>query len=104
MRLIERQASLKAQYHFDCKCCVCMDPHRDDIFFQMVEGLVCLSCHNNIQATLTDLDINDTISCNKCSKLLKTLDYKKKLIKADKIYDKGKHNNYKLILKITHII
>lgn len=90
MRLVERQASLKAQYHFDCKCCSCMDPCKDDVFFRTIEGLVCLSCNKEIQATISDLDVSDSVNCNLCFKQLKTLEFKRWLIKADKTYDKGK--------------
>lgn len=90
MRLVDRQTLLKAQYHFDCKCFVCMDPRKDNIYFQKVEGLVCLSCNNEIQATVPDLDVNDTIRCDLCSRQFRTSDYKKHLIFADKTYNKGR--------------
>lgn len=89
MKLTERQSLLKAQYHFDCKCCICTDSLKDK-FFQNIEGLVCLKCNNDIQATLTDLDINDTVSCSLCHEQFKTKEYKKRLIKVEKIYNKGK--------------
>lgn len=92
MRLVERQASLKTQYHFDCKCCICMDPCKDNMFFQAIEGLVCLSCSNEIQATIADLDVSDTVYCDLCRKQSKTVEYKRQLIKADKTYSKGKMN------------
>lgn len=93
MRLVDRQTSLKAQYHFDCKCFVCIDPNKDNMHFQKVEGLVCLSCNNEIQATLVDLDVNDTVYCDLCSKQFRSSDYKKRLILADKTYNKGKSPN-----------
>lgn len=90
MRLLERQASLKAQYHFDCKCCICMDPYKDDKFFQIIDGLVCLSCSNEIEAIISDLDDSDTVYCNLCRKQFRSVEYKRWLIKADKNYNKGK--------------
>ncbi|KAL4132470.1 hypothetical protein QTP88_009613 [Uroleucon formosanum] len=95
MRLADRQASLKNQYHFDCKCCICLDPQTDDIFFKTLEGLVCLSCHNEIPATLLDLDVNDTVYCGLCYVRFRTLDYKRGLLKADKTYNKGKSSKSK---------
>ncbi|XP_015377732.1 PREDICTED: SET and MYND domain-containing protein 4-like, partial [Diuraphis noxia] len=93
MRLVDRQASLKEQYHFDCKCCICMNPETDDMFFKIVEGLVCLSCHNEIPSTLSDLDVNDSVYCGLCCVRFRTLDYKRGLLKADKTYDKGDFEN-----------
>lgn len=97
MRLVNRQASLKEQYHFDCKCCVCMDPRSDEMFFKIVEGLVCLSCHNEIPATLSNLDVDDTVYCGLCYVRFRTLDYKRGLLKADKTYNKGKSSYSKLM-------
>lgn len=91
MKLAERQSLLKAQYHFDCKCCICVDSQIDK-FFQIIDGLVCLKCNNDIQATLTDLDINDTVYCSKCNEQFKTKEYKKHLIKVEKMFNKGKSN------------
>lgn len=93
MRLAERQASLKSQYHFVCKCCICINPHIDSSFFQIIEGLACLLCKNEIQATLTDLDVSNTVACDLCSKQLKTSEYKKKLVKANNVYYEGKISN-----------
>jgi len=70
-----------------------MDPQKDDMFFKIVEGLVCLSCNNEISATLSDLDENDTVYCDLCLKQFRTLDFKRRLLKADKTYNKGKNNN-----------
>ncbi|CAH1725534.1 SET and MYND domain-containing protein 4-like [Aphis gossypii] len=89
MRLVDRQISLKEQYHFDCKCSICMDPQKDDMLFKIVEGLVCFLCHNEISATLSDLDVNDTVYCDFCFKHFRTLDFKRRLLKADKTYNKG---------------
>jgi len=69
-----------------------MDPKTDDMFFKIVEGLVCLSCHNEIPATLSDLDVNDSVYCGLCCARFRTLDYKRGLLKADKTYNKGKSN------------
>lgn len=104
MRLVNRQASLKEQYHFDCKCSICMDPHKDDMFFNIVEGLVCLSCNSEIPVTLSDLDVSDTVYCDLCFKQFRTLDFKKRLLKADKTYNKGKCYNSKLISITYNII
>lgn len=93
MRLIERQSLLKAQYHFDCKCCICTNPYNDNMFFKNIEGLVCLKCNNNIQATLTDLDDSDTVYCVLCHEKFRTIEYKRRLIISDKIYDEGKISN-----------
>jgi len=90
MRLVNRQLSLKAQYHFDCKCCICSDPCKNDLLFQIIEGLVCLSCNHAIQATLEDLDVSDTVACDLCSELFKTSEYRSRLIKAKQIYIEGK--------------
>lgn len=95
MRLVDRQISLKEQYHFDCKCSICMDPQKDDMLFKIVEGLVCFLCHNEISATLSDLDVNDTVYCDFCFKHFRTLDFKRRLLKADKTYNKGKSYNIK---------
>lgn len=92
MRLAERQISLKAQYHFDCKCCICVDPCKDDMFFQKIEGLVCLSCNREIPATIADLDVSDTVYCDLCRKQFRTLEYKRRLVKADTTYNEGKKN------------
>lgn len=90
MRLVDRQASLKNQYHFDCECDTCLDPQTDDLFFKSFERLVCLRCHNEIPATLSDLDVNETVYCGLCCVRIRTLDYKRNLLKADKTYNKGK--------------
>lgn len=92
MRLVERQTSLKAQYHFECKCYICMDPRKDNLLFQIIEGLVCLSCNNEICATLADLDNCNTVHCDLCSERFKTSEYKRRLNTADKTYNKGKNN------------
>lgn len=92
MRLVERQASLKAQYHFDCKCCICVDPCEDDMFFQKIDGLVCLSCNHEIQATILDLDVSGTVYCDLCRKQFKTVEYKRRLVTADTTYNEGKRN------------
>lgn len=104
MRLVDRQVSLKTQYHFDCKCCVCSDPHKNDTFFQRIEGLVCLSCNNTIQATLEDLDVKDTVSCNLCSKLFKSLDYQSRLTIAKTNYIEGKIINFNNSLYYVPVI
>lgn len=90
MRLAQRQTILKEQYHFDCKCCICMDPTKDYNFFKVIEGLVCLTCRREIPATLSDLEDNETVDCNSCQKQFKTLDYKRRISKADRTYAKGK--------------
>lgn len=72
-----------------------MDPQRDDMLFKIIEGLVCLSCHNEISATLSDLDVKDSVYCGLCRVRFRTLDYKRGLLKADKTYNKGKSNNSK---------
>lgn len=95
MRLVERQAVLKSQYHFDCKCSICIDLHKDK-FFQIVEGLVCPLCNTEIEATLSDLDISDSVNCNLCpTERFKSIDIKRRLIKAEKTYNKGKSINKK---------
>lgn len=92
MKLVERLAVLKSQYHFDCKCRICIDPSNDK-FFKTVEGLVCPLCNTEIDATLSDLDTSDSIICNLCPKeRFRSLDIKRRLMKADKVYNKGKSN------------
>jgi len=103
MRLVDRQASLKNQYHFDCECYTCLDPHTDELFFKTFEGLVCFQCHNGISATLSDLDVNETVYCGLCRVRFRTLDYTRKLHKADKTFNKGKSSKSKLI-KISNVI
>jgi len=93
MRLIERQTSLMAQYHFECKCRICVNPRKDNVLFQIIEGLVCLSCNNDIQATLANLDDSNSVFCNFCSKRFSTTEYKRRLIFANKTYNKGKKSN-----------
>jgi len=95
MRLVDRQASLKNQYHFDCECYKCLDPLTDDLFFKSFEGLVCLRCRNGIPATLSDLDVNETVYCGLCCVRFRTFDYKRKLLKADKTFNKGKSSKSK---------
>lgn len=92
MKLDKRLAILKSQYHFDCKCCICIDPCIDK-FFQIIEGLKCPLCNTEIEATLSNLDVSDSISCNSCPGRFRSLDIKRRLIKAEKNYNKGKNNN-----------
>lgn len=99
MPFAERQSSLKAQYHFDCKCCVCVDPSKDDLFFSIYNGLVCLSCKQEIKATLSDLNTSDIVQCCWCSEQFSSMKYNDGLLQADEIYNRGKKiNNYFIIL------
>ncbi|XP_060860952.1 SET and MYND domain-containing protein 4-like isoform X1 [Metopolophium dirhodum] len=105
MRLVERQASLKNQYHFDCECSMCLDPQTDDLFFKTFEGLACFQCGYGITATLSDLDVNETVYCGSCRVRFRTLDYARKLLKADKTYNKGiKQLEASNVLHAIHII
>jgi len=70
-----------------------MDPYKDNMLFQIIEGLVCASCHNEIRATLADLESCDSVYCDLCSKRFSTVEYKRRLIIADKVYNKGKSSN-----------
>lgn len=93
MKIADRQAILKSQYHFHCKCSICEKPSRDNKIFQIIEGLVCIMCKNVIQATMADLDNGYTVFCDLCSREFKTLQYKKLLNQADKVFDIGKNYN-----------
>jgi len=70
-----------------------MDPYKDNMLFQIIEGLVCASCHKEIQATMADLESCDWVCCDLCSKRFRTIGYKRRLIVADNAYNKGKSSN-----------
>lgn len=92
MRKNKRQPELKAQYHFDCQCCICTDPQEEEKFYQVIEGLVCLSCHNPIQATMEDLKTSDKLCCDSCSKQFGVEKYKECLMIGEHTFDEGKWN------------
>lgn len=101
-----RQASLKAQYHFDCKCIICINPHEDNKFFKLYEGLLCLTCNHEINATLEDLNNSDKIYCDLCPVQFNTTDYKNRLTEANKLYNEGKilYQMYLIIIKLYNKI
>ncbi|XP_050540761.1 SET and MYND domain-containing protein 4-like isoform X2 [Daktulosphaira vitifoliae] len=86
MLLLERQAVLKMQYYFDCKCCACMDPVADRNFNLRFYGLVCLSCKKLISATIFDFQ-DEYLFCDHCLKKIEANRYKCLLSKADEVYE-----------------
>ncbi|XP_050422098.1 SET and MYND domain-containing protein 4-like [Adelges cooleyi] len=89
MRFSERQAALKMQYYFDCKCNICMDPVKDNAFHHQFNRLVCLSCKNEMRETIFDLETKQIILCDHCSKSFKSLQYSQHLAKVDETYNKA---------------
>lgn len=91
MRCLERQTLLKSQYHFECKCSICIEPHKYDKLFQIVEGLKCMKCRGNLEITLADLNNCVQIPCYLCNKKITASEYNTFLSRADNFYNKGKN-------------
>ncbi|VVC39982.1 Tetratricopeptide repeat,Zinc finger, MYND-type,Tetratricopeptide-like helical domain,SET domain [Cinara cedri] len=89
MRYSERQKVLKKQYHFECDCIVCINPRDENKFYQIFEGLKCLSCYGETKETLDDLVQNNLIACHFCYKIYNAADYRKVLSLAEKFCYEG---------------
>lgn len=91
MRYFERQTLLKNQYHFECKCSICIDPHKNDKLFQIIEGIKCKKCQGDLEMTFTDLNASVQVSCYLCNTKINAMVYNHCLSRADKLYNKGEN-------------